>query len=48
MVNRLFIIDNGGISLQYGIGTYLNELVGALENSNFEIVIVEIFLIILQ
>lgn len=43
MVNRLFIIDNGGISLQYGIGTYLNELVGALENSNFEIVIVEIF-----
>ena len=43
MANRLFIIDNGGVSSQYGIGTYLHELVGALANSNIEIVVVEIF-----
>lgn len=43
MSNRLFVIDNGGVSSQYGIGTYLRELVNALKNSDFEIVVVEIF-----
>lgn len=43
MANKLFIIDNGGVSSLYGIGTYVRTLVNALENSNLEIVIVELF-----
>lgn len=43
MNNRLFIIDNGGISSQYGVGTYIHELVDTLKTTDLEIVIVEIF-----
>lgn len=43
MTNRLFIIDNGGVSLQYGIGTYIDGLVNALKYSDMEIVVVEMF-----